>query len=309
MRDDGRARSFFERQGRTPVAGHTVDRGDGSWELRYRRQLSGRHPGHDDVAREVRGWFTAPVPEIGLDFERHEYGFRTRPGSPVGPRLVLTVDDPARVGSALSMAGFRHGTGDFEIWVDDRGRAARVHDALVASGWRPVEDTTFLALVGPIAAHPGPSELTVEEVAGEAALLTWSATKLQAFADSEAPPAPAALAAEAARRWAEAPVARYELARLDGAPVAVLACYTGSDQLVFNLATRVPHRHRGIGQALLGRWASRGVDDGCRSLMINAKDGGPAAALYRRMGFVDEVYWFRRYRSAAPTSVTVAGGG
>lgn len=32
--------------------------------------------------------------------------------------------------------------------------------------------------------------------------------------------------------------------------------------------------------------------------MINATDGGRPAELYRRMGFVDEVYWYQAYELA-----------
>jgi ribosomal protein S18 acetylase RimI-like enzyme len=67
---------------------------------------------------------------------------------------------------------------------------------------------------------------------------------------------------------------------------------------VFNLGTRVPFRHRGIGQAMIAHWAGAGMADLCRSLIINATDGGAPAALYRRIGFTDEIYWYRKYALA-----------
>ena len=67
---------------------------------------------------------------------------------------------------------------------------------------------------------------------------------------------------------------------------------------MFILVTRVPYRHQGIAQAMLGRWARAGVAAGCRSLIINAQDGGRPAALYRRLGFVDEAYWYQKYEYA-----------
>ncbi|HVX46123.1 MAG TPA: hypothetical protein VHC49_19690 [Mycobacteriales bacterium] len=85
------------------------------------------------------------------------------------------------------------------------------------------------------------------------------------------------------------------MGRLDGAPVAALAHYRGSDQLVFNLATRVPYRHRGIAQAMLADWVAEGTAAGCRSLMINATEGGRPAELYGRLGFVDEIHWYQSY--------------
>jgi hypothetical protein len=35
---------------------------------------------------------------------------------------------------------------------------------------------------------------------------------------------------------------------------------------------------------------------GCRSLLINAAEHGQPAALYRRLGFVGEIYWYREYQ-------------
>ena len=67
---------------------------------------------------------------------------------------------------------------------------------------------------------------------------------------------------------------------------------------MFNLGTRVPYRHQGIAQAMLARWVDAGTASGCRSLMINATEGGRPAELYRTMGFVDEIYWYQRYELA-----------
>lgn len=75
--------------------------------------------------------------------------------------------------------------------------------------------------------------------------------------------------------------------------------HRGNDQLVFSLATRLPYRHRGIAQALLSGWACAGLQNSGRSLMINADEEGRPAALYRRMGFIDEVYWYQKYELTA----------
>jgi len=53
--------------------------------------------------------------------------------------------------------------------------------------------------------------------------------------------------------------------------------------------------------ALLARWSAEGAAHGVRSQLINCDAGGPAEALYRRLGFTDENYWYRRYhRGPAP---------
>jgi GNAT superfamily N-acetyltransferase len=66
--------------------------------------------------------------------------------------------------------------------------------------------------------------------------------------------------------------------------------------MVFLLATRLPFRHCGIAQGMLAHWSRQAKGADIRSLLINCDDGGQAAALYRRLGFTDEVYWHRRYR-------------
>ena len=108
------------------------------------------------------------------------------------------------------------------IMVDDRDRAARLDAALRAHGCSYVESTTFLALTWPtISPAPGPARLEVART-GAGDLETWARVKLQSFADSEDAPAADAVAAEAAARCGELPLADYQLGILDGEPVSVL---------------------------------------------------------------------------------------
>ena len=132
----------------------------------------------------------------------------------------------------------------------------------------------------------------------DASLEEWATVKLRCFGDTESAPAPGRLAQEVASRRAELALAECQLGLLGGQSVAVLAYYRGPDQLVFNLGTRVPYRHQGIAQAMLTRWVDAGTASGCRSLMINATEGGRPAELYRKMGFVDEIYWYQTYEFA-----------
>jgi GNAT superfamily N-acetyltransferase len=190
------------------------------------------------------------------------------------------------------------------IWVDDRQRAGLLDAALRACGCRPDDATTHLALVGPMSGRAGPDQLVVEivdllvETVDASRLEEWAWVKVQCFDDTEAPPAPGRLAQEVANRRAEMALVECQLGSLGGEPVAIMAYYRGRDQMVFNLGTRLPYRHRGIAQAMLGRWVDSGTASGCRSLIINATDGGRPAALYRRLGFTDEVYWYRKYELA-----------
>jgi len=46
---------------------------------------------------------------------------------------------------------------------------------------------------------------------------------------------------------------------------------------------------------MLAHWVDAGRADGCRSMIINAEEHSQPTALYRRLGFVDELYWYRKY--------------
>jgi GNAT superfamily N-acetyltransferase len=254
------------------------------------------HPEHDAIAREVAGWFTTSAPEIGYEVSEHWYGYQSDL-SPAQARVILRVGEADQVPAALAGARAVSGPRALTIWVDDRGRAARLDAALRRSGCQPGEATTHLALVGPVTRRPGPGNLVIERV-DDARLEEWATVKLLSFGDTESAPAPGRLAQEVAARRDELALAECQLGLLGGEGVAVLAYYRGPDQLVFNLGTRVPYRHQGIAQAMLARWADAGTADGCRSLMINATEGGRPAGLYRRMGFTDEIYWYQTYQLA-----------
>jgi GNAT superfamily N-acetyltransferase len=255
-----------------------------------------RHPEHDAVSSTVRSWFTASTPAIGLSVVPTSHGFLGRSDRAERRRLVLTVDAAGSVADALASAVSFYETSAFEVWVDDRSRAERLTAALISAGMEPVQDTVVLALVGSVVGDLGPGGLTVEDVIDLVQLQEWARVKVQAFADAEDDPDSQQLQAEVAERQVEWPVCRYQLARLGGEAVAILGHYTGQDQMVFNLATRRPFRHRGIAGAMLAHWSAQGHRQGVRSHLINCDDGGPADALYRRLGFTDEVYWYRRFR-------------
>lgn len=261
------------------------------------------HPHHHTVARVVAGWFTDPVPEIGYEVAERWWGYHCRIRSmPDRSRVILRVEDPAETVHALREIDDER-SGEVVIWVDDRSRADRLDEGLVAAGCERRNAITHLALLGDVRAGRGPSDLVVEDVViGEdpaASLELWATVKIRAFSDKEELPGAELLSRELAIRVNEVPLAAYQIARIGGEAVAVLAHYTGRDQLVFNLGTRLPFRHRGVAQAMLARWAAAGTAQGCRSLLINAEEGGRPAELYRRLGFVDEVYWYRVYHRRA----------
>jgi hypothetical protein len=245
------------------------------------------------VHDEVRSWYTTSTPEIGLSVVAESFGFLSSDWSQ-RKRLILTVDSPDDVAPALARGADFYGTSAFEVWVDDRARAERLTAALSSSGWPPAHATSVLALVGPIRAPARPDGLAVEDVVNAAELSEWATTKIRGFASDEALPTRQQVESERLGRQVEWPVCRYQLARLGAEPVAILGLFTGGDQMVFNLATRLPFRHRGIAQSMLARWSMEA--EPVRSRLINCDDGGLPQALYRRLGFTDEVYWYRRFR-------------
>lgn len=266
-----------------------------------------RHADHDLVAAEVRSWYTdwpagssrqsGSTPDIGITTRTEPFGIlRDGPG-PAGRRLVLTVDDAGAVRAALDAAAAFYGTDAFDVWVDDRSRDRAVAPALEAGGFHAPHATVVLAHVGPIPAFEPPPGFDIGEVTDGAGLRRWAGVKLRGFADSEEEPAPTSLEAEVDGRRAEWPISRYELGVLGARPVAALAHYRASvDQMVFILATRLPYRRRGLARAMLSHWMRRARREEARSLLINCDENSAPEALYRRIGFVDDVYWHRLYR-------------
>ena len=256
----------------------------------------GRHPAHAAVRETVRSWYVGATPEVGITAVEAELAFLVCSDRVPLRRAVLTADEAASVPQALAEAAAVLGTTSFEVWIDDRGRAEQLDDALGDAGFRRVVDTVVLALVGPVRARPGPQSLRVEDVVDDEGLRTWVTVKLRGFADSEDPPSPEQIESELSARRAEWPVSRYELAHLGAEPVAALGHHTGRDQMVFLLATRTPFRRLGVAQNLLAHWSHEAAVRAPRSLLINCDESSAPAALYRRIGFTDEVYWHRRYQ-------------
>jgi hypothetical protein len=250
------------------------------------------HPEHDAVGSVVRSWYNSSFPEIGINGSADWFGFACKT-SASRARVVLSIADPAQVPSALAAANAACAAGRLTVRVDDRGRAARLDAALRAHGCRYAESVTYLALTGPMASTAANhGQLAMAQVE-PAELGSWARVKLQAFGNSEEVPPADAIGAETAARRGELALAEYQLGIVGGEPVAVLAHYPGQDDLVFVLGTRTPYRHHGIASDMLASWVA--ATPGARSHLINATDGGAPAALYRRLGFVDEVYWYSEY--------------
>jgi GNAT superfamily N-acetyltransferase len=256
-----------------------------------------RQPHHDAVATEVARWYREPTPEMGYDLVEGRYGWFNRPTSTGRGRGTVrrgvSVDDlGALIGEAEEIAE----TESLSLEFDDRATAAALGPALEPMGFRAGRASVHLAYLDGFApTDRRPAGLHIDDVPpDEPSLVTWATVKLQAFADSEAPPAKKELERELVVRRAEmAGQGRALAARVDGEFAAVAAFYEGDDRFVFVLGTRVPFRHFGIARALLAHVVLDPRASGCRSVLINADEGGRPEALYRQLGFRDEVHWRR----------------
>jgi GNAT superfamily N-acetyltransferase len=125
----------------------------------------------------------------------------------------------------------------------------------------------------------------------------FARVKLQAFGDTEEEPVGTTLSKEIASRRADLRGdGRGLVATADGEIAAMCAYYSGADYFVFLLGTRLPFRGRGIASAVLHHVVEEARASGARSVVINAREGGEPAALYRRLGFTDAVYRQWRFR-------------
>ena len=268
-----------------------------------------RHPEHDAVAAEVASWYTTSAPTMGYVLQERWCGLFTTPASLLGPRVVLRLADDAALDDAISEIRSTFDADDVELWVEGRDRTAQLHEALTAAGCTLRSRTVYLALSDALRHAPGPEGLEIDAV-HEDTLEAWVLAQQMGFADSEDVPTAAALSRELEGRRVElGDVGRLWLARLDGEVVSTLAFYEGNDRLVNSLATRVPHRGRGIAQALLAAFVSDSERRGCRSALINADADDWPISLYRRMGFADEVLFHGRYLLAEAEGVLLVRGG
>jgi GNAT superfamily N-acetyltransferase len=264
-----------------------------------------RHPHHDDLRTTVQRWYTASDPDMGYEAVERPWGvaLRNRDVPQYGQatlRAIMPEDVPACI---VDLREF-YGGAAVMVLVDDRDRADQLTRALLAAGCVEGPQEVFLAHVG-----RAPDAQPIAHVAVEPMTATnlheYAVTKLKAFASRETALFPHHIDAEIALRQAELRgEGRFLLAWWDGAPAAIIGWYDGDDVFVFQLATRVPFRKRGIAQFLLLHVLHAAYARGCRSVIINADPDDTPIQLYWRLGFTDEVYWRRRYLLFAPQQRT-----
>jgi ribosomal protein S18 acetylase RimI-like enzyme len=250
---------------------------------------------HDRLCAEVRSWYRAPGGPYQV--ERREFGFYRRDFAVEGSARLFVEDATARdVPALLADAREYFGPAEVDIWIDDRGKDALLGPALTAAGCTPCEATIYLAHVGAMPEAPSNPEVSVEPVTA-AELKDFVTVKLQGFANSEEAPSAERLTQEMAIKEQDfLGLGRFFVARTHGEIAAIVAYYEGaSDRLIFNLATRVPFRMKGIAKILLDFVLADSHAKGCRSVILNTDPADTPINWYRRIGFTEEVYWHRRY--------------
>lgn len=227
--------------------------------------------------------------------ERRRYGFYGRAGRERFDRV--TVTDLAAADAARFVRDLREyfDGAPVRIVMDDPAAGREIGSALLAAGCTADHALAYLAHVGAVPAPPDVPGMSVEAVTEET-LREFVTARIEGFADSEDEPPAAQVDAEAARRRVVLGAgSHFFIARIGGTAASVVGWREGRDRFVFQLATRVPFRGRGIATALLCGILTDAYAGGCASVVINADPEDLAIHLYRRLGFVDEVYRQQRY--------------
>jgi ribosomal protein S18 acetylase RimI-like enzyme len=257
-----------------------------------------RHPQHDAVVEAVRSWYRRSYPEMGYLIEERRFGWYGNAGPAASGRVTLRDVTPELVRELLDDVDAYYGGLPVSLFVDDREADAALRPALQAEGAEAGPGNSYLAYGGPPPEAPPLPGVTLE-YATEASLREYAVTKLKGFANSEDAPSEQQVAVEIAMRQAEAASdGRFLIARAEGDAASIAGWYTNGAH-IFQLATRVPFRRRGIATALLRHILREELSQGTQAVVINADEDDHPIEIYRRLGFTDEVYWRRPYRVAA----------
>ena len=251
------------------------------------------HPAHDALVQEVRSWYIQDYPALGKVVARRRFGYYSRIQQTNYCDIhILEPFDPAeaRVFSADVKAFY----GKRQVHIFTHGQAVdrQLSNALEQTGCTRGAAKLYLAHVhtGTVPrAESGPGRI---EPVTPNNLLDYAVTKLKGFAGSEEEPDPAAVEAEMAIRRAELNAGgAFLIARIGDEAAGIIGWYEGTDRYIFNLATRTHFRNQGIARQLLSRVLADTCAQGKRSLLIATDPADTPVQSYRRLGFVDEVYW------------------
>ena len=251
------------------------------------------HPAHDELVQEVRSWYIHDYAALGKVVERRRFGYYSRiQQTDYGDIHIVEPFDPAGAPAFVADAGAFYGERRVHIFTHGRAVDRRLSESLAQVGCTRGSAKLYLAHVNtgaPPEAEPGPAQI---EPVTRRNLLDYSNTKLKAFSDSEKEPERAAVEANTALRRAElAADGAFLIARVGDEAAGIIGWFKGVDRYIFHLATRTPFRNQGIARQLLSHVMADSYSQGKRSLLIATDPIDTPVQFYRRMGFVDEIYW------------------
>jgi hypothetical protein len=255
-----------------------------------------RHPDHDRIRDEVRSWYRTSWPQRGYHVEHRRFGYyRRHAGHPDSGLIIIETLTADEVTELLADARTYFENRPVHLAFEDKNLDKTLGPSLVAAGCAIDQANTYLAHVGPppdLVQLPG---VTVESVTADT-LMDYVQTKLKGFANSEAAPPANQIDEELSLRKSELEtIARFLIARVANDPAAVIGYYEGPDRLIFNLATRLPFRMKGIARQLLCGVITDSYNQNCRSIIINTNPADTPIQWYTRLNFTDEVYYRRTY--------------
>ena len=251
------------------------------------------HPAHDALVQEVRSWYIQDYPALGKVVERRRFGYYSRiKQTNYNDVHIVEPFDPAQASAFNADVNAFYGQRRVLIFTHSQAVDRQLSCALEQTGCTRGTAKLYLAHVNTgvsPAAELGPAQ--IEQVT-RSNLLDYTITKLKAFADSEEEPGQAAVEASMATRRADLNAdGAFLIARVRDQAAAIIGWYEGADRYIFNLATRTPFRNQGIARQLLSRVIADTYAQGKRSLLIATDPADTPVQLYRRMGFLDEIYW------------------
>ena len=262
------------------------------------------HPAHDELVRTVRSWYIRDFPALGKVVARRRLGYFSRiQHTDYCDIHILEPFDTAEAPAFIADVRAFYGRRRVLIFTHGQAVDTRLSHALKLAGCARGAGILYLAHVNtgqPPRAESGPGRI---EPVTPGNLRDYSVTKLKGFAGSEEEPDPAAVEADMAVRRAELDAGgAFLIARLGDEAAAIIGFYEGPDRYIFNLATRAPFRHQGIARQLLSRVLADTYALNKRSLLINTDPDDTPVQFYRRIGFVDEIYWMRKWFWDGPSS-------
>lgn len=259
-----------------------------------------RHPDHDSLCLMIRGLYTHSHPEMGYIVQKRRYGFYVRNVKVVSSetnQVIIRDISPGLVKEFLADLRGYYGDNPVYIRIDDRKVDEEIALALVAAGCLRGSSEVLLAHVGEPPQDYATPDVTIEAVT-PSNLSEYAKTKLMAFSDTELSPNSDELSSEIALREAELEgEGRFLLARVGSEPAGIIGWYDlGNDRLIFQVAVRLPFRHRGIAKKLILHVASEAYRHKYRSVIISADPEDTPINIWRGLGFTDEIYWRCQYQ-------------